>query len=292
MANEEFSDSMDEKRTRKKHIDPELLKRKWIPKYVKEEVNSVKSDFVNKKLVFYDGHPEKGVDRFIDYLLLDEDYSALAIVEAKSFSRDEEKGRIQARTYAKDMERQTGRKVPIFLTNGKIWRFLDEDGIERKVSGVFSQEDLRRRGDLYSKKRNPSEVKFESRIVDRPKNRYLVQKLSEHFSEGHRKALVEMATGTGKTRVAMAIIDRLINANMVRNALFVADRTALVNQARSSGFQQFFTEPIVDLREGFSTEGRLYVSTVQTLMSGRPRLAEQFSPGFHKRRTNEESVVL
>jgi len=276
---------MDEERTRKKYIDPELLKRNWISKYVKEEVNSVKSDFVNKKFVFYDGHPEKGVDRFIDYLLLDEDYSVLAIVEAKSFSEDEEKGReekgrVQARTYAKDIEKQTGKKVPIFLTNGKIWRFIDEDGIERKVSGVFSQEDLKRRGDLFSKKRNPSEVKFESRIIDRSKNRYLVQKLSEHFSEGHRKALVEMATGTGKTRVAMAIIDRLINANMVRNALFIADRTALVNQAKSSGFQQFFTEPVVDLREGFSTTGRLYVSTVQTLMSGKPRLAEQFSPSF------------
>lgn len=280
MAREEFSGSMDEERTRKKYIDPELSKRKWITKYVKQEVNSVKSDFVNKRLVFYNGHPEKGVDRFIDYLLLDEDYSALGIIEAKSFSKDEEKGRIQARTYAKDIEKQTGRKVPIFLTNGKIWRLIDEDGIERKVSGIFSQEDLRRRGDLFRKKRNPSEAKFESRIIDRSKNRYLVQKLSEHFSEGHRKALVEMATGTGKTRVAMAIIDRLINANMVRNALFIADRTALVNQAKSSGFQQFFTEPVVDLREGFSTTGRLYVSTVQTLMSGKPRLAEQFSPGF------------
>jgi type I restriction enzyme R subunit len=82
------------------------LRRKWIPKYVKEEVNSAKSDFVNKKLVFYDGHPEKGADRFIDYLLLDEDYSVLSIIEAKSFSKDEEKGRIQARTYAKDIEKQ------------------------------------------------------------------------------------------------------------------------------------------------------------------------------------------
>ncbi len=108
----------------------------------------------------------------------------------------------------------------------------------------------------------------------------IVRQLSEHFAQGHRKALVQMATGTGKTRVAMALIDVLINANHVRNALFIADRTALVNQAKSSGFEQFFTEPVVDLRDGFSTTGRLYVSTVQTLMSGKPRLAEKFSPGF------------
>ena len=277
----EFLGSIDEKRTREKYIDPELKKRKWLKKYIKEEVNSVKSDFVNKKLVFYDGHPEKGIDRFIDYMLLDEDFSVLAIIEAKRFSIEEEKGRVQARTYAKDIEKQTNRKVPIFLTNGKIWRFIDEDGIERKVSGPFSQEDLRRRGDLYSKRRNPSDVKIDSRIVDRPKSIRIVRELSEHFSDGHRKALVHMATGTGKTRVAMAIIDILINANYVRNALFIADRTALVNQAESSGFQEFFTEPVVDLREGFSTTGRLYVSTVQTLMSRTPkRLAERFSPGF------------
>ena len=277
----ELLGSIDEKRTREKYIDPELKKRKWLKKYIKEEVNSVKSDFVNKKLVFYDGHPEKGIDRFIDYVLLDEDFSVVAIIEAKRFSIEEEKGRVQARTYAKDIEKQTNRKVPIFLTNGKIWRFIDEDGIERKVSGPFSQEDLRRRGDLYSKRRNPSDVKIDSRIVDRPKSIQIVRELSEHFSDGHRKALVHMATGTGKTRVAMAVIDILINANYIRNALFIADRTALVNQAESSGFQEFFTEPVVDLREGFSTTGRLYVSTVQTLMSRTPkRLAERFSPGF------------
>ncbi|MFH0767710.1 MAG: DEAD/DEAH box helicase family protein, partial [Bacillota bacterium] len=252
-----------------------------IKKYVKEEVNSVKSNFANKKLVFYDGHPEKGVDRFIDYLLLDEDNSVLAIIEAKSFSKDEYKGRIQARTYAKDVEKQTNKKVPIFLTNGKIWRFIDEDGIERKVSGPFSQEDLRRRGKLFSNRRDPIEVKIDTRIVDRPKSLQIVRELSEHFAKGDRKALVHMATGTGKTRVAMAIINVLINANYVRNALFIADRTALVDQAKSSGFQQFFTEPVGDLREKVSTSQRLFVTTVQTLMSGKPkRLVEKFSPGF------------
>jgi type I restriction enzyme R subunit len=277
----EFLGSIGEKRTREKYIDPELRRRKWLRKYIQEEVNSVKSDFVNKKFVFYDGHPEKGVDRFIDYLLLDEDYSVLAIIEAKSFSKDEERGRIQARTYAKDIEKQTKKKVPIFLTNGKIWRFIDEDGIERKISGPFSQEDLSRRGDLYSKRRRPSEVNINTRIVDRSKSIKIVRRLSEHFTEGHRKALVHMATGTGKTRVAMAIIDVLINANYVRNALFIADRTALVDQAKSDNFMEFFTEPIGDLREGFSTSKRLYVSTVQTLMSGSPRrLVEKFSPAF------------
>ncbi len=281
MVDENRVEIKSESQTRKKLIDPELKKRGWLKKYVQEEVNSVKSDFITKNFVFYDGNIEKNVDRFIDYVLLDEDRSVLAIIEAKRFSKDEKNGRIQARTYAKDIEKQINRKIPIFLTNGRVWLFIDEFGIETKVSGPFSQEDLSRRADLFIKRRNPSSVKIEPRIIDRPRSIQIVRELSEHFSKGHKKALIHMATGTGKTRVAMAIISVLINANIVRNVLFLVDRIALANQAKANGFKQFFTEPVVDLRQGFSTTGRLYVSTIQTMMGGKPkRLFERFSPGF------------
>lgn len=270
-----------EAKTRKQYIDPALNRRGWLKKYIKEEVNSVKSDFKNKNYIFFDGHPERGIDRFIDYVLLDVDNTPLAIIEAKKFSKNPDKGRIQARTYAKDIEQQIPHKIPIFMTNGTLWCYIDHEGIERKVSGPFSQEDLRRRRDLFEKSRDPSKVKVNPRIVDRARSVQIVKELSEHFTDGHRKALVQMATGTGKTRVAMAIIDLLINANVVRNVLFIADRIALVNQAKSSGFKQFFREPVVDLREGYSDTGRLYVSTVQTLMGGKPeRMFERFSPAF------------
>lgn len=273
---------INENQTRKKFIDPVLNKIGWIKKYIKEEVNSVKSDFNQKHFVLFNVDSiEKGVDRFIDYVLLDEDFTILAIIEAKRYSLDEEKGRIQARTYSKDIEKQVNRKIPIFLTNGTTWRFIDEDGIERKVSGPFSQEDLKRRSDLHNQKRDPRNVNIDPRIIDRPRNFQIVRALSEHFAQGHRKALVQMATGTGKTRVAMAIIKLLINANMIRNVLFIADRIPLVNQAKSNGFKQFFTEPVADLREGFTASARLYVSTIQTLMGGYPKkLFEKFSPGF------------
>ncbi len=270
-----------EHQTRKKLIDPELEKKGWLKKYIKEEVNTVKSKFINKDYVTYNGTIEKGIDRFSDYVLLNEDFSVLAIIESKRFSKDEKSGRIQARTYAKDIENQTNRKIPIFLTNGAVWRFIDEEGIERRISGPFSQDDLKRRADLYKSKRNPLDVTIDSRIVNRDRNVYIVKKLSEHFSQGHRTALVQMATGTGKTRVAMALINLLISSNYIRNVLFIADRISLVNQAKSLGFKQFFSEPIVDLRGGFNTHGRLYVCTVQTLMSGdNTKFFENFSPGF------------
>lgn len=276
---ERLLELINEHRTRKKYIDPELDRVGWFKKYIKEEVNSIKSNFEKKDFELFDGTVEKG-DRYIDYVLLDEDNTVLAIIESKRFSKDEKTGRIQARTYAKDIERQINRKILIFLTNGHIWRFIDETGFERKVSGPFSQEDLKRRIDLYDKRRDPKEIKIDEKIVNYPRNIQIVRELSEHFSKGHRYALLEMATGTGKTRVAMATIKLLINANLVRNVLFIADRVALVNQAKEKGFKQFFTEPVADLRNGFTTTGRLYVSTVQSLMSGKPRLFERFSPGF------------
>ncbi|MDP3065966.1 MAG: DEAD/DEAH box helicase family protein, partial [Methanobacteriaceae archaeon] len=210
---------LSESRTRKKYIDPVLKKQGWPDKYIKEEVNSVKSDFKNKRFIFFDGKVERGVDRFIDYLLLDWDNTPLAIIEAKRFSKNADTGRIQARSYAKDIEKQILRKIPIFLTNGDYWLFIDEYGVERKVSGPFSQEDLKRRRDLYQNRKDPTSININTRIVDRPRSVQIVRKLSEHFSECHRTALIEMTTGTGKTRVAMALIDLLIKSNVVRNVL-------------------------------------------------------------------------
>jgi type I restriction enzyme R subunit len=273
--------SISEFETRKKYIDPSLDRVGWLKKYIKEEVNPVKSDFKNKELVYFDGNIERNIDRFIDYVLLDEDNTPLAIIEAKRYSKSPDIGRIQARTYAKDIEDQINYKIPIFLTNGEKWVLIDEYGIERKISGPFSQSDLKRRRDLYENRKDPRTAKINTNIVDRPRSVQIVRKLSEHFSDCHRTALIEMATGTGKTRVAMAIIDLLIKSNIVRNVLFIADRVALVRQAKDNGFKKYFTEPVADLRDGFNSNSRLYVSTVQTTMQGKKnRLFEKFSPGF------------
>lgn len=272
-----------EKETRKTYIDAALKKVGWTDQYVKAEVNPVKSDFRNKKLVSYSGHIEKGVDLFIDYLLLDKNHFPLAIIEAKKTSKDPKAGTVQARTYVEKIEKQIDDKVPIFLTNGLKWYFIDEHGLQRRISSPFSQEDLERRRYLFNNRSDPSTLKINPNIVDRDRSVQIVRQLSEHFSKLHRKALIEMATGTGKTRVAMAIIDILIRSNMVRNVLFIADRSALVKQSKESGFKAFFNEPVADLREGYNDTSRLYVSTIQTLMAGpvnQQKLFEKYSPGF------------
>ena len=110
---------LSEKQTREKILDKELYDSGWKEEYIKREVNSVKSDFKVRKYEFYT--PEHN-GRFIDYVLLNTDKSVLAIIEAKRFSLDAEKGSIQADTYQKDIEAQTGEAVPIFLTNGGDWQ--------------------------------------------------------------------------------------------------------------------------------------------------------------------------
>jgi len=271
---------MDEKQTREQLIDKQLVTAGWLKKYVKEEVNTIRSNFNTKEYVLSEGRDDDS-GRFMDYLLLAEDNSPIAFIEAKKFSKSEDIGRAQARTYLRDVEKQTSEKIPYFLTNGNKWLFIDQDGIERHVSGVFSQSDLKRRLELYRKRRDPTKINI-SNIVDRPRSILIVKQMMEHIHKGNRAGLISMATGTGKTRVAMGMIDVLLRANIVRNVLFIADRIALANQAKSAGFKEFFQEAVVDLRENpNSFPNGLYVTTVQTLRSGKKKKwYEKFSPGF------------
>jgi len=270
-----------ENQTRKKFINKQLAKVGWKPFHWKDEVNSVKSKFEIKDYKLFNGTYEKGVDRFIDYLLLDQNDYPLAIIEAKKYAKDPEEGRIQARTYQEDIYSKIKQRVPIFLTNGEKWIFIDQLGREREVrGGPFSQEDLERRNDLFRQEKDPSKLSIT--IVDRDKSILNVKKVCEHFVAGYRKALIAMATGTGKTRVAMQIIKNLVDANYIRNVLFVADRIALADQASAEGFKKFFKEPVWELhRKGFNTTSRFYSTTVQTLMGkNNNRMVDKFSPGF------------
>nr|WP_269849432.1 type I restriction endonuclease [Methanosarcina horonobensis] len=201
---------INEEETREKLIDPEIAKW-WLKPYVKEEVNIIKSDFKRKSYVIADGVYKSG-EKYIDYLLLDEDLSPLAIIEAKRYAKHPEEGRIQARTYAKDIENEMGIIIPIFLTNGKEWKFIDFDGQERKVGGLFSQKDLSRRRKLHTERRDLIKYGVNTGIVDRKKSVTIVEILNKHFSEGCQRALVHMATGTGKTRVAMLYVTACWNA--------------------------------------------------------------------------------
>ena len=251
-------------------IDVLLAEQGWVVSdrsHVLAEIDTKQSDFARKNYKTVSETLKNDLEsKYADYLLLDSFGAPLAIVEAKRTSKDPHLGQKQAEMYADDIKRQTGKDVFIFLSNGYQIIFWDRERYSpREVKGFYAREDLERL--RFQKTQDASApVEVDTAIVDRPKGIECVKRVVEHLQKGHRKGLIVMATGTGKTRVAMAIIKILMEKRMVQKVLFLADRRALRDQAMNKGFKQFFPE------EGKGTifagkydkTKRLYVSTIQT----------------------------
>jgi len=256
--------------TRKKMIDVLLFEQGWDVSdrsRVILEIDTKQSDFVRKDYrTVADTLKNDMESKYVDYLLLDSFGAPLAIVEAKRTSKDPHLGQKQAEMYADDIKRQTGKDVFIFLSNGYRIIFWDKERYSpRDVKGFYAQGDLERL--RFQKTQDASSpVEVDTTIVDRTKGIECVKRVVEHLQHGHRKGLIVMATGTGKTRVAMAIIKILMEKGLVQKVLFLADRRALRDQAMNKGFKTFFPEEGRDtiFAGKYDKSKRLYVSTIQT----------------------------
>src|SRR5690606_6006453 len=169
-----------------------------------------------------------------DYALFDRQGRALAVLEAKSTSVSLSAGEAQGQRYADLLD------VPfIFLSNGEeVWfRDKGQDAHFRQVETVFSQDDLARRKAASAIRRNPLDIPIDTRIAGgggRLHQTACIDKICQEIAAGRRKMLVEMATGTGKTRTAAALLKRLFEANWATRALFVVDRNTLAIQAEDA----------------------------------------------------------
>jgi type I restriction enzyme R subunit len=264
---------LNEFETRKQKIDVLLREQGWHVddrSKVILEVDTKQSDFRAQNYKTVSETLKNDLDsKYADYLLLDPQGAPIAIVEAKRTSKDPILGQKQAEEYADDIKSQTGKDIFIFLSNGyEIWFWDRERYGPRQVKGFFSQKDLERLRFQVEMGLNLDYIEVNSRIVDRPKSIEVTKRVIEHIQKGNRKALVVMATGTGKTRVAMAIIDVLLRTNRAQKVLFLADRKALRNQADDEGYKKFFPEESRSkiLSGNFDKTSRLYVSTIQTFM--------------------------
>ena len=173
---------------------------------------------------------------YIDYLLLGKDGKPLAILEAKRTSKSVQKGLQQARLYAECLQAEFGYRPLIFLSNGFDTMFVDDESAPmRQVSGVSSKDDLQRIMNRRGSCKRFSSVQVNTDIAGGGTNRYYqveaIKRACANFDEGHRRGLLVMATGTGKTRVSAGLTDVLMRAGRVKNVLFLADRVALVSQA-------------------------------------------------------------
>ena len=205
-----------------------------------------------------------------DYALFDRQGRGLAILEAKRTTLSPGEGEVQGRRYAEQLG------VPyIFLSNGEEIRFCDagQDAHFRRVETVFSQDDLARRKAVRELRRSPLDIPIDTRIAGdggRVHQTACIDVLCREMVAGRRKMLVEMATGTGKTRMAAALMKRLFEANWITRALFVVDRTTLAVQAEDAFAEHLpylpcYRVPRVGRR--FQDEKRITIVTLQTLVN-------------------------
>ena len=205
---------------------------------------------------------------FADYVLWGDDGLPLAVVEAKKTQRDPNEGKHQAFLYAEALEAMYGQRPVIFYTNGfQHWIWDDHTHPARAIQGFYTKDELQLLVQRRTSKVNLRDVPVSPTIVERYYQRRCIANVTEAFEAKHRKALVVMATGAGKTRTVIALSDVLIRANWAKRILFLADRVALVNQA-TNAFKTFLPDSSpVNLVTEKATESRVYVSTYQTMMS-------------------------
>ena len=170
---------------------------------------------------------------YCDYVLFGKDGLPLAVVEAKRTSKDPNIGRKQAVLYADCLERKFGRRPMMFTTNGfETYFWDDQTAPQRKVSGIFSKDDLQKLMNRRAERLDLMAVPIDDKITDRYYQKEAIWAVCGQIAQGFRKHLLVMATGTGKTRTASSLTDVLSRGKWVTNILFLADRTALVKQAK------------------------------------------------------------
>lgn len=210
-----------------------------------------------------------------DYVLCDRFGRSLAVVEAKKAAINPAEAEAQAKAYAEQLQ------VPyIFLANGEEIRFWEwqREAFPRAVKTFFSQGDLERRAATAQVKRDPMSVTIDKHIVERDYQMACIDALCKEIGAGRRKLLVEMATGTGKTRTAAAFIKRLFEANAVTRVLFLVDRIPLAKQTEDAFAEHLPDFPSYVLRAGrrFQDEKRITITTLQSMVN----IYHEYSAGY------------
>lgn len=213
-----------------------------------------------------------GKKGYIDYALFGKDGSPLAVIEAKKTTKDPNVGKQQAVLYADCLERKFGRRPFIFYTNGFETFFWDDTQYApRTVSMIFSMDDLQKLMDRRNLLSPLSSVKINTEISGRPYQMKAIRSICSEIEKKIRKFLLVMATGTGKTRTAISIVDVLSRGHYVSNVLFLADRIQLVEQAYDA-FKENSPETticnLLDSKDKEQNKGaRIVFSTYPTILN-------------------------
>ena len=215
------------------------------------------------------GMPNRSEVGFADYVLYGDDGRPLAVVEAKRTCVDVSKGRQQAKLYADLLEKKYGRRPVIFLTNGFETHIDDNRYPERKCACIYSKRDLEKLFNLQTLRTSLKNITVNKSIAGRYYQESAVKAVCSSFGEkNRRKALLVMATGSGKTRTVIALCDVLLKHGWVKNILFLADRNSLVTQAKRSFVNLLPDLSVTNLcEEKDNYTAHCVFSTYQTMMN-------------------------
>ena len=242
--------------TRKFYIDAMLEDAGWVEG----------KDWVNE--VELPGMPNKSEVGFADYVLYDDGHKPLAVIEAKRTCVDVSQGRQQAELYADILEKKYKRRPAIFLTNGFETHILDGQYPERKCATIYSKRDLEKMFNLRTMRTSLKNVAVKKHIAGRYYQEGAIKAVCDAFDrKNRRKALLVMATGSGKTRTVIALCDVLLQHGWVKNILFLADRNSLVIQAKKNFVNllpDLSTTNLCEEKDNFTAH--CVFSTYQTMM--------------------------
>lgn len=220
------------------------------------------------------GMPSTSGEGFVDYVLWGDDGKPLALIEAKRTKRDPREGQQQAKLYADCLEQQFGVRPLIFYTNGyKHWLWDDQAYPPREVHGFYKKDELELWRQRKATRRSIATTTIDENIAGRYYQTRAIRRVGETFEKDRqRKALLVMATGSGKTRTVIALVDQMMRANWCKRVLFLADRVALVKQAHNAFKAHIPTTPSANLIEKHDAKkndhngARVCVATYPTMM--------------------------
>ena len=248
---------LSEYKTRKLYIDAMLMEAGWTEG----------KDWLNE--VELHGMPNQSGIGFADYVLYDDMHRPLAVIEAKRTCADVSRGRQQAKLYADLLEQKYKRRPVIFLTNGFETHIIDGQYPERPCAVIYSKRDLEKWFNLLAMRTSLEHVTVDKNIAGRYYQEAAIKAVGRSFDEkNRRKALLVMATGSGKTRTVIALCDCLLKAGWVKNILFLADRNSLVTQAKRSFVNLLPSLSCTNLvEEKDNYNAHCVFSTYQTMMN-------------------------
>ncbi len=209
---------------------------------------------------------EDGSTGYADYVIWGEDEKPLAVIEAKRFSSNVTKGKHQAELYTKALQKEFDKDVLTFVTNGRVIEYTNGIYPFREIHSFFPREELIRslQKKVSIQTIKPSTLEIDNTITDRVYQKRVIKSVLHSFESYKMRALLVMATGTGKTRVSASLSDVLIRADWVRKVLFLADRKELVRQAKNN-FSTYLKETCVNLVEEKDLDNRMHFGTYETV---------------------------